>query len=559
MSCFSEKQQTSRQLKNIKISIIVTAIFLLIYSGFTSCKKIPNPNIYGNEKDTITYDLLKTSLHFQFVDASTNENIIPGEGKELKVRIVGNSKNAVVDIMGTQKSEYIASQGLISFGLIPGTEFIPSPESPVCITIIAKLENYITASKDVTITSEGDYMMKIFMVNIENPPSGVIIEQKYDAGNLINGSLQETISIATANSEAIVVIPAGVRLLDADGIELVGKLDVTLSYHNSGTDEALEVFAGGITGTVIDQNITNQGMFFPAGLLSIKITDSDLREAFIIEGDKLEITIRMNNQAYNPQSGSTIIVGDSVPLFLHISDTGLWQFDQWAHVADNILNGLYATVKTSGLGSLHFSWFEENNCNNRSKFKLTGKCTHYKSVVLNGVVRKQVDNSFISTISLAAQWDEPINIPLSTGNIPIYIEWEQSNECNNCFVEPSASTLFIDDMCSGQTIDLPVMEYSPSSVSISAIFNGICPADTNVVVLPSFGVWVRPIDAYCWRWSSMKNGVAQISNVIYGNTYIIGTYYDNTWKEWEVTITEETTYTFKIEFSQSACTSVFGL
>jgi len=57
----------------------------------------------------------------------------------------------------------------------------------------------------------------------------------------------------------------------------------------------------------------------------------------------------------------------------------------------------------------------------------------------------------------------------------------------------------------------------------------------------------------------MKNGVAQISNVIYGNTYIIGTYYDGNWEEWEITITEETTYIFKMEFSKSACSSIFGL
>jgi len=96
-------------------------------------------------------------------------------------------------------------------------------------------------------------------------------------------------------------------------------------------------------------------------------------------------------------------------------------------------------------------------------------------------------------------------------------------------------------------------------MSIIANFHGLCPSDTNILILPSFGIWIRPIDATCWRWSSMKNGVAQICNVIYGEKYVLGTYYDGNWEEWEITISEEIVYDFTIDFSQSVCTNVFGV
>ena len=86
---------------------------------FSSCKKIPNPYGDSNKKDTITYDLLKTSIVVQFFDANTNEYIIPEEGKELKVKIVGKSKDAIADIVGLQKEEYTPRKGILTFGLVP--------------------------------------------------------------------------------------------------------------------------------------------------------------------------------------------------------------------------------------------------------------------------------------------------------------------------------------------------------------------------------------------------------------------------------------------------------
>ena len=79
---------------------------LVFFISISSCKKIPNPYTDSDEKDTITYDLLKTSIVIQFFDANTNEYIIAEEGEEFTVRIVGKSKDAVADIVGLQKDEY---------------------------------------------------------------------------------------------------------------------------------------------------------------------------------------------------------------------------------------------------------------------------------------------------------------------------------------------------------------------------------------------------------------------------------------------------------------------
>lgn len=548
-----------KRLSNINISILISIVFLLIYVSFPSCKKIPNPYSDNDEKDTITYDLLTTSIYIQFFDANTNEYIIPEVGTELKVKIVGKSKDAVADILGFQKDEYIPRQGILTLGLVPEAEFVPSSGSPISFTILTELNGYLTSTREVIITNEGDYMLKIFMVNIDNPPPGVLIERSFDIGNLINGILQNTISISTSNLEAIVVIPAGAKLIDSDSINLAGKLNLTLAYYNNIDDKALAVFPGGITGTVIENNSTNSGVFFPTGTLSIEIYDSDWHKAAFIENDSLEISMVVDNQSYNPTTSSNVTVGDMVPLYSYLADTGLWIFDQEAIITDTLFGGLYTSVVTSNLDVYNFSWFEKNNCNQGSRFEISGGCNQCGSIMLDGVVRKQADNTYLSSISLASQRNEPASIPFSTGGTPVYIDWGQSNECNYCYVDPAASPLLIDDMCSQQLIELPLTDDSPVSMSITANFIGSCISDTNILILPSFGVWIRPVDATCWRWSSMKNGVAQICNVNYGETYVLGTYYNGIWEEWEITIAEETTFNFKIEFSQSVCSGVFGI
>jgi len=549
-------------MKPLNISIITVfliTVLLILSSGLFSCKKITDPYKNSTGKDTITYDLLKTSIYVQFFDASTNEVIIPEEDKELKIQIVGKSKAGIADIVGLQRDEYIAKNGFITLGLLPDSEFTPSDGNPIRFSIIAQLTGYLTSRKEISLTSEGDYLVKIFMVNINNPPSGIIIESVNNVGVLINGVLQGAVSVDIPNNKAKLTIPSGTKLFDKDSTYLAGKLNISLIYYSGTDDLSLANIPGGIVSSVLENNSVNPGVFSPTGIIAYNIYDSDWHKAYNIVDDSIEISMVVSAQSYNPISGLNVIDGDLTPVYSYIADTGLWVLNQWVEITDTANGQLSATVKTQDLDYANFSWFKENNCNQGAKFQISGSCTQCNSVMLDGVIRKQDDNTFVSNISIAGYWDETLNIPLSTGGTGVYINWNESNNCNYCNVNPSVSPLLVDDMCSQQLIELPLVNSSPTSISITANFYGMCPSDTNVLILPSFGLWIRPIDATCWRWSSMKNGVAQICNVIYGERYVLGTYYDGNWKEWEITITEETVYDFTIDFSQSVCTDVFGL
>ncbi|MFK5855671.1 MAG: hypothetical protein QM503_06035 [Bacteroidota bacterium] len=383
-------------MKPINISIttiLLSSVFFLLFFSFASCKKISDPRVNPDAKDTITYDLLKTSIYVQFFDANTNELIVPEEGEELKIKVVGKSKLAVVDIVGLQKEEYIARNGFLTFGLLPDAEFVPTSGSPISFTIIAQLKSYLTSRKEVTLTSEGDYMVKIFMINISNPPVGIVIKESSNVGVLINGVLQGDIIISTQNLEAILTIPAGIKMFKSDSNYLAGKLNITLAYYSGVEDKSLNSFPGGVVGNVLENSSINSGVFFPTGIVAYDISDSDLNHVHYIKDGSLEISMLVSSQSYNPNTNAIVVDGDLVPYYTYKADTGLWILEKSVYITDTLYSGLYTTTKTQGLDYASFSWFEKNNCTQASKFQLTGSCAECNSVMLDGVVRKQVDNS----------------------------------------------------------------------------------------------------------------------------------------------------------------------
>ena len=542
----------------IRINVILLISFVLvsIYLNLTSCKKIANPNSGKDVKDTILYEQLKTRIFIQFIDANTIENIVPDNGTYISTSIVGSSKDAVVDIIGMQKDQYSPKNGFLTLSLFP--EYIPSANSPICFTIISQLQNYLSSSKEVIITSDGDYYIKIPMVNIEDPPPSVTINHEAGVGNLYNGVVHQSISITSTNGDAIITIPAGAKLLDTDTNELKGKLNLTLVQYSTENDKSLSVIPGGISSSILKNNSTVPVVFFPANVLSFSITDSEYTKAAIVEDGMLDIEIKIPNNSYNPNTYSSYKMGDEIELFSYLPDSGLWNYELTNSISNNS-SGLSLNTSTNSIGSYNFSNYLVSDCYDGSIFNISGDCQEHESLLLEGVLRKQDDDTFISSLCIPSFWNKDLKIPTTTGGTNVYIDWNNANECSPCVVDPIISPLLIDDMCSIQTINLPLVNNSQITTSIIARFSGVCPSDTNYLILPSFGVWTRHIDSQCWNWSSMNAGTSQISNLTSGETYIIGTYFNDKWQQWEVTIGIEEDYKFIIKFPESVCKDVFGI
>lgn len=539
------------------ISIIIFTLFLgVIFMGNNSCKKITNPNSNEGSKDTIRYDFLKTRIFVQFVDAVTYQNITTEVGEVFSVEIVGKSYEAVADIIGSRKEKYYPKNGFITFGIFQ--EFVPSINSPIRFTIATSLTNHYPASKEIIITNDGDYYVKIPIINMDLPPDNVSITQLSNVGNLYKGIVHDDIIIATENGEAQITIPAGTELTAEDNSYLSGSLNITLIHHSNDNDMSMATIQGGISSSILKNTYSSKVLFYPANVIDFKIFDIDGKEAYYVEKKMIKVTTVIPDNAYNPNTASNYKLGDQIEVFSYLPDTGLWNYDNEVTITSGG-SGLVVAASVTGLHSYNISNYKSVSCNEGLSFKLTGDCPECGSLLVEGIMRKQADDSFITGVSIAATWNETSYFPYRTGINNVYIDWAESSNCNTCIVNPAYSPLSIIDMCSHPQVYLSLIDNGFATTSIMANFSGKCSSDTNFIILPSFGIWVRQPDSPCWQWNSMINGSAQICNLVQGETYILGTYFDDMWQEWTIIVDDQEEYNFKIEFSGSVCHDVFGI
>lgn len=536
--------------------ILAINIWLLILlASITSCKKIDNPHNTYDVEDTINYSMLKTSMFIKFYDATSGEQIFPNVDNPIMVRFNGKSEAAVMDIIGNKRDSYSSTSGLMTFGLDPSAEFTPTEASPIKFTIVTTYDQYIPSYKDVTITKEGQYMLRISLVNTTNPPQGIEIVKLSSVGEASNGLVQNTIEISTINSNASIIIPSGIRLMNSDSSGLSGKLNITMVYFSGAENKALQCLPGGNTGSIINTVTEDYGVFWTAGNIYFEITDNFNQRATYTLNDSINITMNVESTIYNPIKGTNVSNGDYISVFNYDQDTGLWSKYNSTMVIGNTVN-----IKSDIISTYNFSWFIKNECDQMLTFTASGDYVKCNAVPVHGVLRKTHNGDYIGDIDILTDISEFTALTYATGKTPVYIEWDNNHDvCSPYIVDPAASPALIGNMCTSPPVNIPVINQSGISTNISGIIYGTCPSDTNLIILPTFGLWIQPIDEQCWRWCNMKNGKFNICSVINGETYNLGTYYNNEWYQWEIIISEDSNYTFELKFPSLICSNVFGI
>ena len=536
--------------------IIAISLLGILLIGSNSCKKITNPNKNGEVKDTLSYDFLNTRIFIEFFDANTNNHINSNGSDHLKVELKGGSKDAIADIIGLQKEIYYPENGFISFGILP--EYNPSISSPINFTLIASINNYLMTSREIKISEVGDYYIKISMVNIDNPPEGIAVKTADGIGNLYDGFLRDDVEISTENEEAKITIHGGTRLLNSDTNNLNGKLNISLFYYNLDYDQSFESFSGGIIGTIEENNSIENSLFYPGGYVTIKVYDSDGKEGAFIESKSIDLYVKIASELINPKTGLSYQSGDIINLIRYDDNAGTWIYEKSDTVKIDDNGILYVNTTTASLNNISLSNYKINFCADASGFSITGNCQQDQTIQLSGILRKSDDDSFISNITLVGNKSEALYFSGNIGNNSAYIDWLTIT--GSCEINQAYNPTTIENMCLGPDVDINLMKGAGDLKSIEATFLGRCSSDTNYIILPSFGLWVKNIDAVTdWKWYSMEKGKAQIYDLTIGQTYIFGVYFDGVWKEWRATIREDSKLDFNIEFSDGICNDVFGI
>ncbi len=547
------------KIKTITRILLMMAVFATASIPQQGCKKFGN--VTDGLKLIIDYNLIKTTIDVQLIDATSGELIGQNGDVSVTVHVTGEDRDGIVDITGVQHPDYLylSQNGFVGLALQPNETYTPSETNPVAFDLVINQSGYLATSQHIVIADEGHHFVVVKLVQLGAPPSGVVVRQQPDVTQSDGtGKVEIAATVVTEGNEASLVIPEGIIIRDAAGNPLVGNLDVTLVYFDNTDEEALKAFPGGMITRVTRTNNTQEdGMFYSAGFVAIEITDDNGNRAASFADGELTLTSRVQPETYNPETQTIVAAGDEIPLWSFDETSGEWTEEETLTIGQGT-NGLELIAQLSHLSYFNFDWFYGGeNCYTGSTFYFTLDQAVCDCYIMYGTMYRQVDGAYLKTIYMWVCGTDPVYTYYAPAGVPVYIVWEEG-VYNNFTFDANSNPLYIENLCGQSPVYVNMFNPNPSS-HITIEVEVYCASNPDYVIRPSFGAWFRPVNSWNWRWAEMVTGWADICNVNVGETYVVGIYYDNEWYETEVTVTQSDYSYVGFELPSDVCAEVFGL
>ncbi len=536
--------------------ILVLTALVATTLNFTACRKLFDAT--DDLKLVIDFNLVETTVDVVLFDAATNQQIGRSGDASVNLRITGTDRNAVMDITGMQPQSltFQSQRGFASLALVPNAQYNPTVLNPVRFNVVAQLEGYISTSEHIVLTSTGRNVVRINMVSIDNPPSGVTINRQSGVGNLIEGAVQDEIRIGAPTDVARLSIPQGTVMRDSNGTPLSGPLDILVAHFDNTNDEAMAAFPGGLmTNVQLTDGSDADGLFYSAGLVAIEITDGSGRVASTFENFTVDLTAIVSPQTFNPETGTLVAAGDQIPVWSYDENTGQWTEESMATFV-NVNGVLEVSAALSHLSYYNFDWFWGEWCYEGSSFLFQADFIICDCFSMTGAMYRQDDNAFMQYVYFWVCNNEPIQTIYAPSGVPVYIVWD-NNSYSSIQVAQGYTTTYITNLCDQSQVVIPLETTTTTSI-VTIEVEVYCASEPNIIIRPSFGVWYRQVGTWNWRWAEMINGDASICDVEVGQDYVVGVYYNNQWWETTITVDQESYELLDFLLDPEVCSVVFG-
>lgn len=548
--------KTYQIIQKVAMAVLVAVLLFPV----NACKKAVNP--LENINLIIDYNIIKTTLDVQLVDATTGRILSSEVSQGAFVKYSGPDEEAVVDVLGMRPADkkFSISRGLTTLALVPNAPYEPSPEDAVNFNVIAHVPGYLVSSKEVHITQTGRNFVTISLVPLANPPSGVYVRQEPNAATTQSGRVIAPGEVVVPGGSARVTIPAGMLIRDAGGNPLSGNLDVTLVHFSNTDPQSMAAFPGGLLPTVtrLDGSTAN-GMIYSAGFVAIEIKDQNGNLASTFEDGKLGLVSQIDAQTYNPITKTNIVSGDVVPLWSLNESTGVWK-EEGAATALSVDGNLQFEVELSHLSYYNFGWLQGTMCENGSPIQFTTNVPISGPFLIKGYVYRQDDNTLISTIVFWVANNQASFTTYAPAGVPLRIVWDTQNS-SYLSVDPSSQPTLIDDLCSSQAVNVNlIVSQDPNLKDITISVSLVCISDNSTIIKPSFTAYYIPKDSQVDPIAvEMIAGVATIPGILLGQTYYVWLTYDNKEYGTDIEVTQETYNYLNYELPAEVCDEFTGL
>ena len=538
-----------------KVAMAVLVAVLLIQVN--ACKKAVNP--IENLNLIIDYNIIKTTLDVQLVDATTGHILNSEASQNAYVKYSGADEDAVVDVLGVRPNDkkFSITRGLTTLALMPNAPYEPSPENAVNFNVIAHVPGYLTSSKEVNITQKGRNFVTISVVPLSNPPSGVYVREEPNAATTQAGRVVAPANVIVPGGSARVSIPQGMLIRDSGGNPLSGSLDVTLVRFSNTDPQSIAAFPGGLLPTVTRlDGSTSTGMMYSGGFVAIEIKDANGALAATFEDGKLGLISLIDTKTYNPLTKTFIAEGDVVPMWSLNETTGVWK-EEGVATAQMMEGGLHFEVELSHLSYYNFGWLQGTVCENSSPFQFTTDVPVSGPFLIKGYVYRQDDGVLISTIVVWVESNQSTFTTYAPAGVPLRIVWDTQNS-TYLSISPSSQPTLIDDLCSSQPVNVNLIVSQDSNLKeINISVSLVCTSDNSTIIKPSFTAYYIPKDSQVDPIAvEMVEGNATIAGIMLGQTYYVWITYDNKEYGTDVEVTQETYNYLNYELPADVCDEV---
>lgn len=348
-------------MKNRKFIVTILLLFTAALSFLVSSCDIKSP-VEGLEVRLKTLSRTTTAA-VRMKDAATGSLI----SNPVSVTFRGEDKELVISSTNVAITSANSNQGILTFSI--KDDITPTTDNPIDLTLVCKTDGYITTSKNIKITKAGISNFSVSMVSDSNVPTGAVSNTESTGSTDSQNGISEDINISSgretnSNAQATVSVPAGTRLIGADGNALNGDVVTRVAYFNPLDEESVNSFPGGLNVNVTNESGNNvNGQFVTAGFVAVDMTVNG-EEVERFENGTLQLNIEIPEGVMNPITGQQVQSGDVIPLWSYDEDNGEWKFEQ------NItVNGQVPNLKVSGKNLTHLTywnldWFIDNvtNC-----------------------------------------------------------------------------------------------------------------------------------------------------------------------------------------------------
>jgi len=273
----------------------------------------------------------------------------------------GELSRVTRDGSGGAASTFEVTGGVLAF------EVADDATVPLTLTVVGAASGYDSTSVRVEVTGDGSYDRMARMVNIANPPEGVVVAQASagtaNAGGVVQGAgMVATPTEPRSGGSVSFGLPAGTLVTTPSGAPLTGALTATVTYFNNSDTTSLAAFPGGldVIVPVVGAGGTERGAFISGGFAAIEVRDeSGDRAAHFSPPIDLEFAVPA--ATLNPLTGARVKAGDTIPLWSYDSAMGLWKNEGDFTIASDGAGGLRVEGALSHLTYVNLDWFQGAN------------------------------------------------------------------------------------------------------------------------------------------------------------------------------------------------------